>query len=63
MATHERPKPNARKRVLIPDVCAAMDVPTADTFDMMRATDARLHLETALFDDGDLIAPALPGLE
>ncbi|MGP5290038.1 DUF4411 family protein [Brachybacterium tyrofermentans] len=63
VATHERPKPNARKRVLIPDVCVAMGVPTVDTFDMMRATGASLHFASAPFDDGSLVAPTLPGLE
>lgn len=63
VATHERSKPNARRRVLIPDVCIAMDVSTADTFDMMRATGASLHLgEGAAHIIADA-APMIPGFD
>lgn len=44
VVTHERPQPNARARVLIPDACLAMGVSTADTFQMLRRTGARLDL-------------------
>lgn len=63
VATHERSKPNARRRVLIPDVCIAMGVPTADTFEMMRATGASLHLEPSSSDADDDAAPRIPGLD
>lgn len=63
VATHERPKPNARRRVLIPDVCLAMGVSTSDTFDMMRSTGATLHLGPTPFDGTCRDAPTIPGLE
>lgn len=63
VATHERSKPNARRRVMIPDVCIAMDVPTADTFEMMRATGATLHLHPAQPGAGSVAAPTIPGLD
>ncbi|WP_246956602.1 DUF4411 family protein [Brachybacterium sp. Marseille-Q7125] len=44
VVTHERSSPHSRKRVLIPDACMAMDVSTSDTFQMLRATGARLGL-------------------
>ncbi|MEU5995634.1 DUF4411 family protein [Spirillospora sp. NPDC047418] len=54
VVTHERPQPNAKRRVLIPDACVAMSVTTCDTFDMLRRTNTRLHLKTPdhLFGDG-----------
>lgn len=42
LVTHERPQPNARARILIPDACLAMGVAYADTFAMLRQTGARL---------------------
>ncbi|GAA4236783.1 DUF4411 family protein [Actinomadura meridiana] len=45
VVTQERPQPTAKKRVLIPDACVAMSVTTCDTFDMLRRTNTRLHLE------------------
>lgn len=45
VVTHERPQPNSRKRVLIPDACMAMDVDTLDTFQMLRQTGAQFHLQ------------------
>jgi Domain of unknown function (DUF4411) len=44
VVTHERSRPNARGRVLIPDACIAMGVTTSDTFQMLRQTGARLDL-------------------
>ncbi|SUA75937.1 Uncharacterised protein [Nocardia otitidiscaviarum] len=43
VVTHEQPKPDARKRVLIPDACIAMNVEFVDTFTMLRKTGAKLH--------------------
>lgn len=47
VVTHERSRPNARKRVLIPDACEAMKVDSTDTFEMLRQTGARLDLRVA----------------
>ncbi len=44
LVTHERPDPNAKARVFIPDACNALGVEYADTFKMLRATGARLDL-------------------
>lgn len=44
LVTHERPDPNAKARVFIPDACIALGVEYADTFKMLRATGARLDL-------------------
>lgn len=44
VVTHERSSPNARKRVLIPDACAAMGISSIDTFQMLRQTGVRLDL-------------------
>ncbi|MDO5052245.1 MAG: DUF4411 family protein [Pseudoclavibacter sp.] len=44
VVTHERSQPSSRKRVLIPDACKAMRVETVDTFQMLRASGARLEL-------------------
>lgn len=44
VVTHERPRPNARKRILIPDACVAMSVTFTDTFHMLRQTGARFDL-------------------
>lgn len=45
VVTHEQPRPDSRKRVLIPDACAAMDVSYANTFAMLRNTKARFGLQ------------------
>jgi hypothetical protein len=37
LATHEVPAPDAKKKVPIPNVCQAFDVPFVDSFDMLRA--------------------------
>ncbi len=39
--THELPRPESKKRVLVPDVCRAFGVDYVDTFTMMRALGAR----------------------
>lgn len=41
IVTHERPSPRGRNRVKIPDVCEGLNVPTVDTFEMLRKTGAR----------------------
>lgn len=48
VVTHERSQPRAKKRILIPDACAAMDVTTTDTFQMLRRTGAKLDLRGGL---------------
>lgn len=40
--THELPRPESKKRVLIPDVCRAFGMDYVDTFTMMRALGARI---------------------
>ncbi|MYW14591.1 DUF4411 family protein [Streptomyces sp. SID2955] len=45
LVTHEQPRPEARKRVLIPDACQAMGVTYVNTFVMLRSTKARLDLQ------------------
>lgn len=47
VVTHERPSPQSKKRILIPDACAAMGVKTVDTFHMMRECGVTLGLRTA----------------
>lgn len=44
VVTHERSRPNARARVLLPDACLAMGVETMDTFSMLRQSGAQLGL-------------------
>ena len=44
LVTHERPDPNARARIFIPDACIALGVEYADTFKMLRETGAHLDL-------------------
>lgn len=46
LVTHERPDPNSRKRVKIPDACAAIGATCLDPFEMMRRTGAKLELGT-----------------
>ncbi len=41
VATHEVAKPDARKRVPLPNVCDAFGVPYINTFDMLRALGTR----------------------
>lgn len=44
VVTNEQSKPESRRRVMIPDACLAMSVPTTDTFDMLRQSGARFGL-------------------
>jgi len=44
LVTHERPDPNAKARIFIPDACIALGVEYADTFKMLRETGAHLDL-------------------
>ncbi len=44
LVTHERRDPNAKARIRIPDACHGMGIEFADTFKMLRETDARLDL-------------------
>lgn len=42
VVTHEQFRPDAKRRVLIPNVCRAFGVDTIDTFAMLRALNVRL---------------------
>lgn len=44
LVTHERPQPYARKRILIPDACAALGVNWMDPYTMLRACSAEFVL-------------------
>lgn len=44
VVTLEKPAPGSRKRILIPDACAALDVKWLGPFDMLEATGARFVL-------------------
>ena len=46
LVTHELPEPNSRKRVKIPDACAAIGATYMNPFEMMRRTGAKLVLST-----------------
>jgi|SRR5690625_472515 len=46
LITHERPRPNARSKIFIPDACLDLDVKFSDTFRMLRESGARLELAT-----------------
>src|SRR5699024_37491 len=64
VVTNEMPRPDSRKRVKIPDACAAMEVETADLFTVLRRTGAVLQLHGG---GGDVlstgpVAPTIPGL-
>ena len=37
VATHEKPRPDIRRRVPIPNVCEGVGVPFVDTFEMLRS--------------------------
>lgn len=41
VVTQEKPNPHVRRRVPIPNVCDALDVPYVDTFRMLRALETR----------------------
>jgi len=45
VVTHERPAPDARKRIRIPDACVAMGVIWTDPFTMLRREQARFVLQ------------------
>ncbi|MFI7275987.1 DUF4411 family protein [Streptomyces sp. NPDC049879] len=45
LVTHEQSKPDARRRIMIPDACMAMGVRYANTFAMLRSVNARLSLQ------------------
>ena len=44
VVTNEKPRPDARNRVLLPDVCAQFKVPYKDTFTMLRETAVQFDL-------------------
>lgn len=44
LVTHEKSSPSSKKRILIPDACAAMDVRVSNTFEMLRHSGVRLGL-------------------
>lgn len=44
IVTNEQPRPEARNRVLLPDVCAQFEVTYKDTFFMLRELEVRLDL-------------------
>lgn len=46
LVTHELPEPNSRKRVKIPDACAAIGATYMNPFEVMRRTGAKLVLST-----------------
>jgi len=43
VATNEQPRPEARSRILLPDVCDQFGVPYHNTFEMLRTLGARYH--------------------
>lgn len=45
LVTHERPQPEAKRRVPIPDVCNALGVRWIDGFDLLRELKARFVLD------------------
>lgn len=44
VVTNEQPRPEARNRVLLPDVCAQFKVPTKDTFLLLRELAVQFEL-------------------
>lgn len=44
VVTHERPQPNARRRILIPDACDALGVQWLDPYTMLRTCNAEFVL-------------------
>lgn len=44
LVTNEQPRPEARNRVLLPDVCTEFEVPYTDTFSMLRELGVRFEL-------------------
>lgn len=45
VVTHERPAPDAKNRIRIPDACIAMGVPWMDPYKMLRVESARFVLQ------------------
>ncbi|WP_158726426.1 DUF4411 family protein [Tomitella fengzijianii] len=48
LVMHERSNPSSRKRIMILDACAVLDVPVTDPFEMLRREGARLDLYSAV---------------
>ncbi|MFE1749058.1 DUF4411 family protein [Streptomyces anandii] len=46
LVTHEQPRPDSKRRILIPDACEAMGVTYSNTFVMLRNSRARLDFQT-----------------
>jgi len=44
VVTNEQPRPDSRNRVLLPDVCAQFEVPSKDTFSLLRELAVKLDL-------------------
>lgn len=44
VVTNEQSRPEARTRVMLPDMCAQLGVPCIHTFELLRAVSARFHL-------------------
>ena len=65
VVTHEQPSPDSRKKIKIPDACAAVGVETADIFTVLRRTGAILQLrgEGEGERPEDQVAPTIPGLD
>ena len=42
VVTHEQPRPEAKRKIFIPDVCQAFGVPFVDTYAMLRALAVKL---------------------
>lgn len=65
VVTNEQPSPQARRRVKIPDACAAMGVETVDIFTVLRETGATLHLNSGGAEpcSAQPGAPTIPGLD
>lgn len=65
VVTHEQPRPDSRRRVKIPDACAAMGVDCVDVFSVLRRTGAALHLRGE--GDGPFapppVAQTIPGID
>lgn len=43
VVTHEEPAPQAQKKVPLPNICEEFEVPYIDTFEMLRALEAKFH--------------------
>jgi len=52
LVTHERSNLESRRRVMIPDACAAIGATCLDPFEMMRRTGAKLELRSEAPDVG-----------